>query len=88
LTGIEPRGHCAVPGEKAGNNLGGRYNGNRELKCAWSIQWGDYLLLSEHIPERDPLRNKRARWHHFPPLPLSMNTEPTVGSSTVPKQAA
>lgn len=59
LTGIEPRDHCAVHGEKAGNNLRGRQHGNRDLKHAWGTQWGDYLLLSEHIPER-----KHVQGHH------------------------
>ena len=45
------------------------------------------MLFSEHVLERQHSQrhlcgNKGADWHHFPPPPLSINTEP-VGSSAV-----
>jgi len=32
LAGIEPRGHCPAPGEKAGKQLRGRWHGNSNLR--------------------------------------------------------
>lgn len=48
---------------------------------------GYYLLFLEHIPDRQGsgrclFGDKGTGWHHFPPLPLSINTEPNAGSNT------
>ena len=49
---------------------------------------GNYLLFSGCFPERQNSQrqlsgNKGADWQHFPPLLLSINTEPPEGSSSV-----
>lgn len=53
-----------------------RHNlGNSDLKSIWDTQYGGYLLISEHIPERqhsqrDPSGNKGTGRCHFLPPPF------------------
>ena len=42
LAGIEPKGHCAAPREKAGKQPRGRQCGNSDLKNAWGSLSGYY----------------------------------------------
>lgn len=51
VSGLGWEGTCVVLGEKAGKQPGGLQIGNRDLKNAWGIQWGDDLLFSECAPE-------------------------------------
>ena len=86
MAGLEPVGHCAALGEEAGKQPRSLQQGNSNLNNAWGIQWGDYLLFSEHIPERQCSwrhlsGSKGTSWCHFPPLALRTNREPPVGSS-------
>lgn len=51
LVRIEPRGHCAAPGDKAGKQPSDRQHGSRDLKNTWGIQCGYYSIFLKHIPE-------------------------------------
>lgn len=65
-------------------------HGNGDLKSAWGTQQGGYLYILEHVPERynsqrDPFRNKETGPCHLPTPPLSINTEPPVGTRAAPR---
>ena len=58
-----PPGHCTALEEKAGKQPIDTQHGNSNLKSTWGTEWEDYLLISEHILERqcswkDPSRSK------------------------------
>lgn len=38
LAGIETKGYCTAPGEKAGKQTGGREHGNSDVKNTWVTQ--------------------------------------------------
>lgn len=51
------------------------------------VEWRGYLLMSEHVPERqhswkDSSRNKGIEWFHFSSLPLIICTGPPSRNST------
>lgn len=77
--GQSPEGTATVAGEKAGKQLWDRWNGNRDLKNAWGMKWGDYSLVGEHswkqCSQSHLSGNKGAGQHHFPSLPFNINTE-------------
>ena len=71
---------------------GGRQHWNSDL-MGHTVGRGRVFALLKARPwetacTETPSRNERARWHHFTPLPLSINTQPPVGSSTVTTLAA
>ena len=71
----------AALGEEAGKHLADIQHGNRDMKSTWGTQWGGYLLILEHFPERqqsqvDSSKNKGTSQCHFPPLPFSISTGP------------
>lgn len=62
--------------------------GNSVLKSSWGTQWRGYLLILDHVPERQcswraPSGNKRTGQCHFPHLPFNISTGPPVWISTV-----
>ena len=82
---IEASGHCPAPGEKADG---------MEI-VIWRMPQAHrgtlFTLLGASLRGRFthmPLQDKGACGHHFPSLPLSMNTEPRMVNSTAPTLAA
>lgn len=62
-------------GKKAGQTALDIQHGNSDLKSAWGKQWGSYLFISEHVPERQcswetPFRHRGTGRCNFPLLPF------------------
>ena len=80
--------YSTAHGQRAGKQRGSIQHGYSGLKSAWGTQWGDQLLFSEHVPqrqssERPVCRNKAAGWHQLLLLPLTTNIKPPAGSSAL-----
>lgn len=75
----------AILGGKTGQTAC-KYTVWKYMKGAWSTQWGSYLFICEHVPERqcswrEPSRRRelgRGGGCHFPFLSRSINTEPAT----------